>query len=137
MAVLHAGLHGSTLALLWLAGVSPPLSLSLGILVAAHWIYVTRRALLATPQSVVGVVLGPGAACRIRRHDGIVVEGRVTESTIVTGSLVVMGMTSDPRRTSTRVPVVPGMVDTETFRALRVSLRWDREPAPATSVTLG
>ena len=137
MAVIHAGLHATTLALPWLASISPPLSLGFGILVAAHWIHATRRALLATHRSVVGVVLGPGSACRILRRSGIVEEGQVTESTIVTGSVVVISVASNRRRTSFWVLVVAGMVDTETFRAFRVRLRWDRERAMGTSATPG
>ena len=137
MVVIVAGLHATTFALPWLAGISPPFSLSLGILVAAHWIYATRRALLATRGSVVRFELGPGSACRLRRRNGIVIEGRVTESTIVTGLLVVIVVTSNRRWTAARLPVMPGMIDAETFRALRVRLRWDRAPAAGKSVSFG
>jgi toxin CptA len=137
MVVIVAGLHATTFALPWLAGISPPFSLSLGILVAAHWIYATRRALLATPRSVMGIELGPGSACRLRRRNGTVIEGRVTESTIVTGSLVVMSVKSQRGWTLARVPVMPGTVEAETFRALRVRLRWDREPAMGKGATFG
>lgn len=100
-----------------------------------HGLYATRRALRVTPGSVVGIELGPGSACRVRRRDGSLVEGRVAESTIVTGSLVVLVVTFGGRLTDARVPILPGMVDAETFRVLRVRLRWAERPDGASNAT--
>jgi len=128
LAAAVVGLHAATWALLWLAGFSPGVAVGAGILVVAHALYAMRRALLVTPESVVGIELGPGSVCGVRRRDGSLLKGRVAESTIVTGSLVVLVMTLGPRRTTARVPILPGMVDAETFRVLRVRLRWAERP---------
>jgi hypothetical protein len=103
--------------------------LGAGILVAAHWLYATRRALLATPRSIVRVEFGPGSACRIFRRNGSVLDGWVSESTIVSGSVVVLRVTTDRGRTAEWVAIVAGMIDAETLRTLRVHLRWDRDLA--------
>jgi hypothetical protein len=59
----------------------------------------------------------------------------MTESTIVTGSLVVLAVSFGRRRTTARVPITPWTVDAETFRVLRVRLRWANRSDGATTAT--
>lgn len=135
LAAAVAGLHAATMALPWLAGFSPAVGVGAGILVLGHCLYAVRQALLVTPGSVVGIELGPGPACRLRRRDGSVADGRIAESTIVTGSLVVLAVTVGRRRTAAGVPILAWTVDAETFRVLRVRLRWANRSDGATTAT--
>lgn len=118
--------HLATLALPWLGGVSPPIGIAIGVLVAAHAVFALRRTLLATPLSIVRFELGPGRECRLGVRDGSSVAGHIAESTIVSGSLVVAAVRVDGQRGLVRLPIVAGMVEPEPFRMLRVRLRWDR-----------
>jgi len=124
-AVAVAMLHVASLAVLGTCSLPLPVAVAIGVVLVAHGIYAARRLLLRTPAAIVGVDLGPGPACRLETQSGSRFNGRITDSTVVTGSLVVVSVRSDGG-TRIRVPVLPGMASPGRLRELRVRLRWDR-----------
>ena len=126
--VLVLALHAATAALVWLMDLGPAAAVGVSVVLVAHCLYATRRALLVTPRSIVFIALGPGSACTVRRRDGEVTAGRIEETSIVTGSLVILSVAGNQCRLPLRISLLPGMFDPDLFRRLRVHLRWNRDP---------
>ena len=135
--LLAAGLalsHCAALVPLWLAGL-PPFALGSGVAaILMHGAWAARRqGLLNDPGSVVALGVDASHRCVLLRRDGTNVRGRVAETTLVAGRLVALAVRSARFRPLTRVLIVPGMLDAEAFRALRVRLKWGRAQDPDAS----
>ncbi len=93
--------------------------------IAAHgWWFVHRVGTLQAARSVTGISLDRDLRCRLRFRDGDVAHGEVDDTTMVTGSLVVIAVRSPGRWNRRRVVIASDMVVADDFRRLRVALRW-------------
>jgi hypothetical protein len=128
--LLAAGIvlvHAAALGVVAHAGLPAFAVGALGALVVMHgaWTLV-RHAQLAAPESIVGFELGPANCCRLLRRDGATLAGEIAHSTLVTGRVVALAVRTGRWRPPRHVLLLPGRLDPETFRSLRVRLRWAR-----------
>jgi hypothetical protein len=124
---------------LWVAGIDSAIAVGATFAVLLHgaW-FGWRYALLGARRSVVRMMLGRSSSAVLVLRDGSTVAGTIEPSTVVTGPLVALALRV---RRSTRVDgsviehsrwrarmrhviVVPGMLDADDLRRLRVMLRW-------------
>jgi hypothetical protein len=125
--VLHAG----TIALLWAGGVPSPVAAALTVLLAAHAVHATRRGLFLLDESPLLLELGSGGDCIVTTRGGVAIPATVSDSTVVSGALVVIVARPLANGPTHWIPVLSGMADPDTLRRLRVHLRWDRAPRRA------
>ena len=126
------GLHGSVLLPIWSTGVPTPVALAISAAVLCHGSWaVLRQGLLANDGSILSVAIDGSHRCAITLREGRVLHGSVAATTVVTGRLVILAIRARAWRPLTRVVIPADATDAESFRRMRVLLRWaaDREPA--------
>ena len=125
---LFAGLtllHAATSAPLWWMEMPLTFKAAFTLALALHgWCTVRHLALLAAAGSVVAVDLEGVGRCALTQRSGRVLHGTVSGSTLVTGGLVILAVKVAHFAPPRRVVIASDMVDAETFRRLRVLLRW-------------
>ena len=132
------GLHGSVLVPIWSIGLPATVAIAITAAVLCHcgW-SVLRQGILADGGSILSVAVDGSHRCAIRLRNGHNVDGTVAATTVVTARLVILAIRTRAWRPLTRVVIAADATDAESFRRLRVLLRWaaDREPAgPPTSL---
>jgi toxin CptA len=88
-----------------------------------------RHACVSTPQSVVRFELTDTLEFEAETHAGDRVAGTVLGTTFVTPWLVVINVQREGRRLPLAVVILPDATDRESYRALRVWLRWRQADA--------
>jgi toxin CptA len=91
--------------------------------------HLRRHAWLADPRSVVAIELSDALECEAQERAGRRLTGRVLSTSFVAPWLVVINLDVGRRRLARSIVVMPDTVDRESFRALRVWLRWRRAGA--------
>ncbi|MEO8134001.1 MAG: protein YgfX [Betaproteobacteria bacterium] len=130
-----AGVHVASAILVFLLDLSWGIATPVLIALAGHGAWAVRRfGWLASGASVTGIALQLDHECSLRYRDGTFCTGRIDDSTLVTGWLVVIGVSRPPRGRTRRVAVTPDMLAAEDFRRLRVALRWG-QPAQIPGAT--
>jgi toxin CptA len=104
-----------------------PLAAKLGIALAltlslTHSVW--RFALLASPESIVGIELTDSEHGSIQFAKGAWCDGRVLPTTYVTPMLTVINMRVNGSRRVRHAIIVADNMDADDFRKLRVVLRW-------------
>lgn len=110
---------------LWWSALPVWAGAGLAIAIALHGAWAIRRfGRLQSPRSVAGIALRPGVDCTLTACDGAEFSGRVAPSTLVIGSLVVLGVKGPGGHTFHRAIVTRDMLAEDDFRRLRVGLKW-------------
>jgi len=117
------------LALLPLA--PPPLwsKLALAVLLLSSLLYYLRRdAWLQLPASCIGLVLEGDGAILLRR-DGVRLPCEILHDSLVMPYLTVLNVLPQGARFARSVVVLPDSLEAESFRQLRVWLKWGTQAA--------
>ncbi|MET0217320.1 MAG: protein YgfX [Burkholderiales bacterium] len=104
----------------------------LAALAASLVFHLRRHAWLADARSVVVVELTDTLDCELEERSGRRISGIVLGATFVAPWLVVINVKVEESRNVRAIVVLPDATDRESFRALRVWLRW-RKPEPTAS----
>ena len=88
--------------------------------------HLRRHAWLADTRSVVAIDLSDRLECEAEERNGRRIAGSVLGTSFVAPWLVVINLKVERRLFARAIVVMPDAVDRETFRALRVWLRWRR-----------
>lgn len=88
--------------------------------------HLRRHAWLSDSRAVVAVALSDSLDCEAEERNGRAFAGSVLGTTFVAPWLVVINLESERRGLPRVIVVMPDAVDPESFRALRVWLRWRR-----------
>ena len=143
--------HALTLLPLWLCGLDPGIAAVSTLLIVAHGAWCAWRVgALRASRSILSLTLGTSSSAVFAFRDGSTVAGTIEPSTVVTGHVVTITVRAwqsttagDPTvrqhsrwsATTHRVVIVTGMLDPDSFRRLRVLLRWGSpgatQPEPA------
>ncbi len=123
LAFILVSVHGAAslvplLVLPWWAGSTIVLMLLLGL---RH--YLLRDAWLRLPHSCARLVLEEEGAVLVRR-DGAELSCRILPGSMVTPWLTVLNILPQGARFARSVVILPDSLDAESFRQLRVWLRW-------------
>lgn len=94
--------------------------------------YLGRDAWLRLPSSCAGLVLD-GDGVILHRRDGVKLPGKILHDSLVTPALTVLNVLPHGARFARGVVILPDSLEAESFRQLRVWLRWGshREPLAA------
>lgn len=108
-----------------------PLALALsaklvcGMLVAVSlFVSLRRHALLSGSSAIREIELEAGEVAEVRNTAGEWRDARVLGSSYVSPALTVLNLRVGGSRFAWHVVIVPDSIDAETFRRLRVQLRW-------------
>jgi toxin CptA len=125
MTALLAGLHGFAAAMPWLANLPAWLALAaLPPLAGSLVFYMRREALRLSPAAIVALTLHPDCRCEFRTRDGKEHEAELLGTSFVTPYLTVLNLKPAGFFLQRHAVIVPDNVDAETFRKLRVLLKW-------------
>ena len=86
--------------------------------------YLRRECLRLAPSAIVCVSLHPDCRCEFQVKDGERFEATLLGTSFVAPYLTVLNLKQVDRRLARHVVIVPDAVDGETFRKLRVLLKW-------------
>jgi len=129
LTIMLVAAHGAVLALLPLA--PPPLwsKLALAVLLLSSLLYYLRRdAWLQLPASCIGLVLEGNGAILLRR-DGVRLPCEILHDSLVMPYLTVLNVLPQGARFARSVVVLPDSLEAESFRQLRVWLKWGTQAA--------
>lgn len=96
----------------------------LAIAIVASAIISVRAALLKTSSSIVGLELDVDCACRAQTQGGEPLNASVLGSSFVAPYLTILNLRVEGRLMTKHVVLLPDSLDPESFRRLRVLLRW-------------
>jgi toxin CptA len=129
LAALLFAAHGATLAVLFLLPLPLWTIAALAMLILFSMAYhVWRDAWLAAPSSAVALKLEDEHAVLTTRA-GRQVEGTVLGDSFVTPYLTVLNVLPDGARMARSIVILPDSLDAESFRQLRVWLKWGVQEA--------
>lgn len=101
------------------------------VVAASAALHLRRYAWLNAPASIVFLDLTDNLECEARQRDGTTIHCTVASSTFVSPAMTVINLKPQSARLQRHVIILPDSMDSDTFRALRVWLRWRRaEPEP-------
>lgn len=126
LTVLLVAAHGAFILVLPL--LTLPLWAKLGlasVLLVSLGYYLRRDAWLSAPDSCIGLVLEHDAAILLLR-DGSQLRGRIEPDSLVMPLLTVLRLRLSERRSTRSVTILPDGMERESFRQLRVWLKWGR-----------
>jgi hypothetical protein len=127
LSLVHAAAVGAIVPL------DMPLAIKIGLVLAVvvslvHSI--RRHSLLRSKRSVIAIEVSDRHAAAIQGRDGVWHDARILGSSYVTAQLTMLNLRVTGERLARHVLVIPGNVDEEEFRRMRVRLRWSRALAP-------
>lgn len=95
------------------------------VILFSLWHHLRRDALLSEPYSCAALVLEKGEAILILR-DGRSLAGMVSRDSVVTPFLTLLNIKTGRWLLSRSVAILPDSMDAESFRRLRVWLKWGK-----------
>lgn len=117
--------HVGAMVLLWPLSLPAWVKLLIVLALATSLAYfLAGVALLATPQAVLAVEIRQTGEIAIQTRRGAWCACRLSASSYVTPWLTILVLTEAGRRGTRYVVITPDNVDAESFRRLRVWLRW-------------
>ena len=90
--------------------------------------YIRQDALLTAKQAVITVKLTDKLSCIVVTNNGLSREYGLSSSTFVSPYLTVLMLSTAHHQAIRSVVILPDMIDAETYRQLRVLLRWKWKP---------
>jgi toxin CptA len=127
LAALFLSSHGGAMTAIVALDFALPLKAALALAVAASFVHcMYKHAFLAAMRSVITIDIRDQlvAAIQTRKHGWR--DALILGSTCVTPVLSVLNLRVDGERLTRHVLLVPGNVDADDFRRIRVLLRWSR-----------
>lgn len=122
--------HGAVLAMLPLALAPMWSKLALAVLLLSSLLYYLRRdAWLRLPASCIGLVLEEDRAMLLRR-DGVRLPCEILNDSLVMPYLTILNVLPQGARFARSVVILPDSLEAESFRQLRVWLKWGTQAAP-------
>ena len=130
LALAHAGACG----LLWPLTLAAEIKWAIAAALSASFAWTLRRtALLRGAGAIIGLELGEEGRVSFQTRAGGWQEARLLPTTYVTPLLTVLNLRLAGRRTVRHVVLMPDSLDAETYRQLRVRLRWAQAAALSSS----
>ena len=124
LALALAVMHGTAWASLLLLALPVWANAALfGLLAVNFWHHLTHRAWLAAPASAVALQLD-GDRIIVVARGGHQVAGKVLPDSIIAPWLTIVNILPQGSRRVRSVIILPDSLDVESFRQLRVTLRW-------------
>jgi toxin CptA len=125
LTVTLSAMHAVAACALWLAAVPMLVSLAGSLCLAAHLVWVLRRDALRTADSaVVELELRQDCSVCVGVQAGFREERRVAGSSFVSPWLAVLNLSSEDGLRARSLLITADSLDAESFRRLRVWLRW-------------
>lgn len=125
LAAMLCVVHGAVLAVLPLLALPPWAKLPLAAIILSSLAYYLRRdALLLAADSCIGVVFEADAVT-LRLRNGTRLHGVLAADTLVTPLLTVLRIKTSGWHASRSIVVLPDRMNPESFRQLRVGLKWN------------
>lgn len=124
LAAILGAAHGAALAALIPLAFPAWAKAALGVVILfSLWYHLRRDAWLAAPSSGMALTLESGHALLATR-DGKPLAGPVLRDSVVTPRITVLNMAPEGARFARSVIILPDSLDAESFRQLRVWLKW-------------
>jgi len=124
LAIMLIAAHGATLAALFPLDFPIWAKTALAILVLLNLGYHLRReAWLSAPSAILALTL-EGDRVVLTTRDGEQLTGQILRDSLVTPYLTVLNVLPQGARMARSVIILPDSLDTESFRQLRVWLKW-------------
>jgi toxin CptA len=125
MVAVLGGAHLVAAAALWLAAVPLVYALVCSVALAVHLAWVVRRdALRADSHALIEMDVNDDGSVFACTRAGVRREYRVSGSSFVSPLLAVLNLRIEGRRWTRHILIAADSVDAESFRRLRVWLRW-------------
>ncbi len=125
LALALAVMHGTAWASLLLLALPVWADAALfGLLAVSFWHHLTHRVWLAAPVSAVALQLD-GDRIIVVARDGRQVAGKVLPDSIIAPWLTIVNILPQGSRLVRSVIILPDSLVADSFRQLRVSLKWD------------
>lgn len=122
---LLGAMHVLSAALLWPLAMPTWLKAALALcLLASLRFHLRRDGFLISPRSVVAFQIDQECKCAFQTRDGNWTDARLLGTSFVSPWLTVLNLLPDGQRFATHIVLLPGSLDREDFRQLRVLLRW-------------
>jgi toxin CptA len=123
--VLLAGMHGFAAAILLVLPIPLWFKMAaVAILLASFVFYAWRDALRSVSHAIRAVRLSPECACSVQSGQAEWAEAKLLDSSFVAPYLTVLNLRIAGNRLARHVVILPDAVDPDSFRKLRVLLRW-------------
>lgn len=117
--------HASAAGLLWLLPLPGWLAVvSLPIFAGSLWITLRRDGLRSAMHAIIALELHPDCRCVVQTRRGEWHDAKLLPGSFVSPYLTVLNLRLDGSRWARHVVILPDAVDGESFRRLRVLLRW-------------
>jgi toxin CptA len=127
LSVLLFSLHAAALGALWPLTFPLWVRLAIAAALAASLVRALRHgALLRSPDAVVEVDARDDGHLGLVQRDGVCVDAEVLPATAVYGWAVLLRVRVAGERRARSIVVLADSVDAESFRRLRIWLRWKR-----------
>jgi toxin CptA len=124
-AAVFVGAHVVAGAALWLAPVPVTYALVCSVVLSVHLVWVVRRHAFRTDaRALINLELTDDGAVSVCTRAGLRRAYRVAGSTFVSPLLTVLSLRSETAPWTRRVLIPADSVDPDSFRRLRVWLRW-------------
>lgn len=125
LAILLFVVHLGSFGLLWPLTVPFWIKAMIAGLLAASLIYYLRQdALLTSGTAVTAFTLTDAQKCIMTTRSGAIIKGNLLANTFVSPYLTVILIQPQEKWLSRSIVILPDSLDTDTFRRLRVWLRW-------------
>lgn len=130
LAALLIVMHGTMVPLVGLLSTAWLFKLAiLGLLVVSLYYYLNRYALLRASKAVIALKLVDVGNCELVMRDGTKFTCTVSGQSYVSARLTVLILQPLEHWAQRSVVILPDSTDADTFRRLRIILRWQREGA--------
>ena len=134
LATMLVAAHGITLAALFPLALPGWAKAALAAFVLFSLGYHLRRdAWLSAPSASVELVL-EGDRMALTTHGGEQLAGQILRDSLVTPFITVLNVLPQGARLARSVVILPDSLDAESFRQLRVCLKWGSSPKPQSFV---
>ncbi len=125
LAVMLGGAHVVAAAALWLATLPVVYALACSVALSAHLAWVVRRhALRADPHALIELDMIDDGSVAVCMRGGLRRAYRVDGSSFVSPLFTVMNLRPEAGRWTRHVLIAADGVDADSFRRLRIWLRW-------------
>lgn len=128
LATMLIAAHGATLAALFPLNfpIWAKIALAFFVLLSLG-VHLRREAWLSAPSAGVALML-EGDQIVLTTRGGEQLVGQILRDSLVTPYLTVLNILPEGARFTRSVVILPDSLDTESFRQLRVRLKWDCQP---------
>ncbi|QOJ08495.1 protein YgfX [Nitrosomonas sp. H1_AOB3] len=125
LAVLLSLAHCTAAGVFWPLALPVVVKLIITLLLAGSLYYYLRRyAWLTSPRSIVALHLTGRNSCRMKAHADEYIDTVVDTSTFVAPYMTVLCLRKERTKHYYTVVILPDSIDANSFRRLRVWLRW-------------